>query len=77
MQTLGGIFNALTILVAPLKQGCASVKVVKSVSYFVEEIRKVNEVAPSTEEHPDGEGVNVEEIPVVESIPTMKETPWR
>ena len=40
-------------------------KVVKSISYFVEEthvveeIREVDEVAPSTEEHLYGEGVNV------------------
>jgi hypothetical protein len=43
-----------------LKQGCAGVKVVKRISYFVEEIREVDEVAPFTEEHSDGEGVNVE-----------------
>ena len=47
-------------------QGCAGVKVVKRISYFVEEthiveeIREVDEIAPFTEEHLDGEGVNVE-----------------
>ena len=46
-------------------KGVLPVKVVKSISYFVEEthvveeIREVDEVAPSTEEHLDGEGVNV------------------
>jgi hypothetical protein len=47
-------------------QGCAGVKVVKSISYFVEEthvveeIREMDEVVPFMEEHPDGEEVNVE-----------------
>jgi hypothetical protein len=29
-------------------------------THIVEEIREVDEVAPFTEEHPDGKGVNVE-----------------